>query len=312
MTFFLARSLWKSFAGADPAVRREARARFVGTMGLTAIFSGATGLWGFSTVASIVNAVAALFGGDDEEPFDFGLEFKNWVVETFGNNLGTAISSGVFNAAGLDIGSRVKLDEMWFRDSRKNQDEVEAVTSMLVDMLGPTVGLVPTAARAVQLWNEGHPDRALETIAPAFLKHPMIAYRYANEGVNTLGGDALMEDMGPFLLLMQSLGIRSAELAERQYYNITKKGQAEEIRKLRDTLLNGFAITFMSSDIEGHEKAMEKIMKFNDKHPRMRIPVKSLIRSIKERLEKSAQTDHGLYIDPRLRDALLNETYMDE
>ena len=311
MTWFLSRSLWKSFAGADLATRREARARFVGTMGLTAIFSGATGLWGFSTVASIVNACAALFGGDDEEPFDFELEFKNWIVNTFGENLGTAISSGVFNAAGLDIGSRVKLDEMWFRDSRKNQDEVEAVTSKLVDMLGPTVGLVPLAARAVQLWNEGHPDRALETLAPAFLKHPMIAYRYANEGVNTLKGDPLMEDMGPFLLMMQSLGIRSAELAERQYYNITKKGQEVEITKLRTNLLNGFAITFMSNDSDGVTTAIDKIIEFNGKHPTMNIPVESLLRSVNERLEKSSMTDHGLYIDPRLQH-LLNETYLDK
>jgi hypothetical protein len=312
MTFFLARSLWKSFAGADPAVRREARARFVGTMGMTAIFSGATGLWGFSTVASIVNAVAALFGGDDEEPFDFELEFKNWVVETFGKNFGTAISSGAFNAAGVDLGSRVKLDDMWFRDGRKNQDEVESLKTFLVDLLGPTVGLTVNVAEAVKLWNEGHPNRALEAIAPAFIKNPMIAYRYSNEGVNTLKGDPLMEDMGPFLLMMQSLGIRSAELADRQYYNITKKGQEVEILQRRTNLLNGFAISFMSNDPEGFDKALDKIQEFNEKYPSVRIPMSSLTRSIKERLEKSSQTEHGLFLDPRLREQLLNETYMDE
>jgi hypothetical protein len=312
MTWFLSRSLWKSFAAADPEVRREARARFVGTMGMTAIFSGATGLWGFSTVASIINACAALFGGDDEEPFDFELEFKNWIVSTFGKNLGTAITSGAFNAAGVDLGSRVKLDDMWFRDSRKNQDEVEAIKTFIVDMLGPTVGIGVNVFEAVKLWNEGHPDRALETIAPAFIKNPMVAYRYGKEGVNTLSGDPLMEDMGPFLLMMQSLGIRSAELAERQYYNITKKGQEVEILKRRTNLLNGFAITFMSNDPEGFDKALDKIMEFNEKYPSVRIPMSSLTRSIKERMEKSSQTDHGLFIDPRLREQLLNETYMDE
>jgi hypothetical protein len=312
MTCFLARSLWKSFAGADLATRREARARFVGTMGMAAIFSGATGLWGFSTVAAVVNAVAALFGDDDEEPFDFELEFKNWVVNTFGKNLGTAISSGVFNAAGIDMASRVKLDDMWFRDGRKNQDETEALKTFLVDMLGPTVGLTVNVAEAVKLWNEGHPNRALETLAPAFIKNPMIAYRYSNEGVNTLNGDPLMEDMGPFLLLMQSLGIRSAELADRQYYNITKKGQEVEILKRRTNLLNGFAISFMSNDPEGFDKALDKIQEFNEKYPSVRIPMSSLTRSIKERLEKSSQTEHGLFLDPRLREQLLNETYMDE
>jgi hypothetical protein len=111
---------------------------------------------------------------------------------------------------------------------------------------------------------------------------------------------------------MQSLGIRSAELADRQYYNITKKGQEVAITQLRTNLLNGYAITFMSGDVDGFDTAMDKIMDFNEKHPTMAIRVGSLRRSIKERLEKSSQTDHGLYINPQLRDALLNETYMDE
>jgi len=111
---------------------------------------------------------------------------------------------------------------------------------------------------------------------------------------------------------MQSLGIRSAELADRQYYNITKKGQEVEILKRRTNLLNGFAISFMSNDPEGFDKALDKIQEFNEKYPSVRIPMSSLTRSIKERLEKSSQTEHGLFLDPRLREQLLNETYMDE
>ena len=262
MTFFLAHNFLNMIKGASPEVRREATARFVGTMGMAGIFSGVTGLWGFSTVAMIVNAVMNGLDDDRDEPFDFELEFVNWSNETFGKGLGMFMARGAGNAVGVDLASRTKLDEMWFRDSRKNQDEVEALQSFLVEQLGPTVGLGINAAQAIKLWNEGHADRAIEMVSPAFVKNPMVAARYGREGANTLAGDPLVEEIGSFDLLMQSLGLRPADIAERQYYNITKKGQEQAILKERQNLLNLYGITFMSGDLEGNEKALDNIMKF--------------------------------------------------
>jgi hypothetical protein len=313
MTFFLTHNLLNSIKDLPIEQKREARARFVGTMGMSAIFSGVTGLWGFSTVASIVNAVFNIAGeDDDEEPFDFELAFVNWANETFGANLGTAITRGSLNAlTGLDIGSRVKLDEMWFRDGRKNQDEVESLQTFLVDLLGPTIGIGVNAARAVDLWNQGHGDRAIEAISPAFIKNAMIAQRMSREGgASTLRGDMLTENPSAFVLMMQGLGLRSQELAERQYYNITVKGQEQEILKKRQNLLNYYGLTFMANDIESNEKAFEKIMEFNDKHPSVRIPADSITGSIIERMKKSAQTENGLYIDKRLRESLTRQNYL--
>ena len=311
MTFFLAHNAYNMFKGLTPTERREARARFVGTMGMAGIFSGVTGLWGFSTVASILNAVFNGLGDDDEEPFDFELEFMRWATDTFGKNLGTLLTRGVGNAAGIDLASRTKLDEMWFRDSRKNQDEVEALQSFLVDLLGPTVGLTVNVAQAAKLLNEGHADRALEMISPAFIKNPLVAARYASEGVNTLRGDPLMEEMGPFYLLMQSIGLRSSDLAERQWYNIQVKGQEQEVLKQRQNLLNLYGISFMSNDSDTFQKSLEKIFEFNAKHPSVAIPAESLNKSIKERFTKSAQTEHGLFIDKRMRGLLAGDSYLD-
>jgi hypothetical protein len=311
MTFFLAHNAYNMFKGLSPTERREARARFVGTMGMAGIFSGVTGLWGFSTVAAVINAVFNGLGDDDEEPFDFELEFMRWSTDTFGKNLGTLLTRGVGNAAGIDIASRTKLDEMWFRDSRKNQDEVAALQTFLVDLLGPTVGLTVNVAQASKLLNEGHADRAFEMIMPAVIKNPFIAIRYANEGVNTLRGDPLMDDMGPFLLLMQSIGLRSSDLAERQYYNIQIKGQEQEVLKQRQNLLNLYGISFMSNDSDTFEKSLEKIFEFNANNPSVAIPAESLNKSIKERFTKSAQTEHGLFIDKRMRGLLAGESYLD-
>jgi hypothetical protein len=311
MTFFLVRNLQQMLKGASPEVRREATARFVGTMGMTAIFAGTTGLWGFSTVAAIVNAVMNGLRDEeeDEEPFDFKLEYINWAVNTFGKNLGLFLTRGAGNAAGVDLHSRVSTDGMWFRDGRKNLDEEEAWRQFIVDMLGPTVGLTVSAARAVDLYNNGQTARALEAVAPGFIKQPLIATRYSQEGVTTLRGDKLVEELSPFELFTQSLGFRPADVAEIQYYNITKKAQEQEILKERQNLLNLYGLAFMSNDEKAFDKALDKIFKYNDKHPTTAIPASSLNRSLKERMQKSTQAEHGLIVDKRLMN-LLDEEYV--
>ena len=109
--------------------------------------------------------------------------------------------------------------------------------------------------------------------------------------------------------MMQSLGIRPADLAEIQFRNIKQKGQEQKILKKRDNTLNIFALTFMTNDVEGNKKSFDKIMEFNKKYPTMAINADSLVKSIRGKLEKSVQTDHGLYIDPKLR-YLFTDTYI--
>jgi hypothetical protein len=309
MTFFLARNAWNTMGKLPEAEKREARARFVGTMGMAGIFSGVTGLWGFSTVAAIVEAVAQMTAGEDDEPFDFELEFANWAVNTFGKNMGTMVSRGIGNAAGIDLHSRLKLDGMWFRDGRNNLDAEAQVEAFLVGILGPTVGLLPTAARAVDLYKTGHADRAIETMLPGFAKQPVIAARYAQEGARTLQGELMKKDFTPFELMMQSLGIRPADLAEIQFRNIKVKGQEQTILKKRNNVLNIFGLTVMTNDEKGTQEAIKQIVKFNAKYPTLAIDVDTIFKSIEGKYEKSAQTEHGLYIDPKLR-YLFKDTYI--
>ena len=313
MTFFLARNAYNAIFNGKLSIeeKREARARFAGTMGTAAIMSGVTGIWGFSTVAAITEAVFNGLGGDDgEEPFDFELEFVNFMVKNLGVNAGMFLARGAGNAIGFDLASKLKLDGMWIPDMRKNLDGEAMLTETIVKALGPTVGLAVNVPRAWKQWNEGHGDRAIETISPAFVKQPMIAYRYAKEGgAKTLAGDYMVKDFTPFELFMQSLGIRSAELAEIQEFNIKKKGQEQAIVKERQQILNLFALSFMSGDAETNKQSFENIMKFNAKHPTKAFDADGLISSIQKRMEKSAQTEHGLYIDPKLQQ-LVNEDYI--
>jgi hypothetical protein len=312
MTFFLARNAYNSFKGLTKADRREARARFVGIMGTAGILSGVTGLWGFSTIAAIIEAVFN-FGldSDDEDRLDFELEFMNWAVNTLGKEAGMLLGRGAFNALGYDFASKLKLDGMWIPDMRQNTDAETALNDSITKALGPFVGILQQGARAYTLFKTGYGDRALEAMMPAFIRQPLVAYRYSKEGATNMAGDKIVDEFSPFDLAMQSLGFRTSELAERQYFNITKKGQAEGITKKRTEALNLFGLNFMTNDADGVEKALDQIIKFNEKHPTAAIDVDGIISSIEKKLEKSAKTDQGLYIDDKLRH-IVTQDYVDK
>jgi hypothetical protein len=314
MTFFLVTNAWNSiFTGKlTKAEKREARARFVGIMGTAGIMTGVTGLWGFSTIASIFEAVFNYgLDSDDEDRLDFELEFMNWAVNTLGKEAGMLLGRGAFNALGYDFASKLKLDGMWIPDSRQNLDAQTALNDTITKTLGPFVGILQQGARAYDLFKTGHGDRALEAMMPAFIRQPMVAYRYSKEGATNMAGDKLVDEFSPFELAMQSLGFRTAELAERQYLNITKKGQAEGITKKRAQALNLFGLYFMTNDSDGVEKALDQIIKFNEKHPTYAIDVDGILSSIKKKMEKSAKTDQGLYIDDKLRH-IVTQDYVDK
>jgi hypothetical protein len=255
------------------------------------------------------------FGRDDDDeepPFDFELAFVNWATTTFGTGIGTAMTRGIPEAiTGLNIGSRVGLNNMIFRDNRKSEDWSGWIQSSLVDMLGPIFGLPVLAARAADLWNQGHGDRAIETVLPALARAPLIAYRYGKEGVKTLRGESLVEgDLTPFELFGQFIGFAPHRVSETQYYNATVKGQEQDILKERTRLMDMYALTAMSDDLDANEDVLDKIDEFNDKYPDVEIPMKALEKSMKSREKKEEQMEHGLYLDPRLVDLLSRRDYL--
>jgi hypothetical protein len=68
----------------------------------------------------------------------------------------------------------------------------------------------------------------------------------------------------------------------------------------------------MSNDSDTLDTAYDNIDKFNSKHPSVSIAAGTLTKSIKGRLEKSSEMDHGLYLDKKLRGVLDSHSYIDK
>jgi hypothetical protein len=284
-------------------VRTEARDRLAGTLGMTAVFAGASGLPMWWAVSGIMNAMHAVFG-DDEEEWDFDNWFKNWTNKTFGGFVGDSISRGVVSQTfGADVASRLSLNDMWYRDSRKSPDEVTAVQNMIVNLLGPSAGLLINAAEATKQYNDGHIQRALETATPAVIKNALKGIRLGTEGrATTIKGNELVGDITGYEALIQGLGFSPERLAQRQKANIEMKGAEQAILSRRQALLDGFFMSVDNGDDDMKDRVIDKVTKFNIANPGVAITNKNLINSVKTRfkLRAMAEATGGMSINKKL------------
>lgn len=307
MTYLLARSVFEMTKGETKEIRTEARNRLMGTLGMTFLFAGATGMPMFSVMSSVIEMVYDMFSDDDEPPLDFENWFKNWMAETFNDFAGDSISRGLITqTTGLNFADRMSLNDLWFRDARKSTDEVTALQNMFINLLGPTAGLAVNAAEALKLYNDGYYYRGAEKILPAFLKQPLVAARYASEGALTLKGDTLIEDISAKDALGQALGFAPEKVAQKQKANIEMKTAEQKIMDKRQNLMNAYFMAVDADDGDFQDRVIDKIDKFNEMYPDMAITSKSLRKSIKGRYQKRALAEEtgGIPINKKLIGAL--------
>ena len=284
-------------------VKTEARDRLAGTLGMTAVFAGASGLPLWWAVSGVMNAMHAAFGEDDEE-WDFDNWFKNWCNKTFGGFVGDSISRGVVSQVlGADIASRLSLNDMWYRDSRKSTDEVTAVQNTMINLLGPTAGLAINSAEALKQFNEGHIERSLETASPAFIKNVLKGLRLGTEGrATTIRGNELIGDITTKEAFGQALGFTPERLSQRQKSNIEMKTAEQNILNRRQSLLDAFFMAVDNDDDTMIDRVLDKVEKFNNVNGAVAITGDQLQKSIKTRYKQRAMAEStgGMPINKKL------------
>jgi hypothetical protein len=284
--------------------RKEAKHRLLGVYGTTAVFAGASGLPLWWTVSATANALQAVFGDDDDEDWDFNIWFKEWANDTFGGFFGDVLVRGAASQVfGANVADRLSLNDLWFRDARKSPDEVSWVQNQLINLLGPTAGLVINSAEAVKQYNEGYVDRAIETASPALIKNTLKGIRFMSEGRATnLKGDELLGDITGVEAGYQMLGFAPERLAQRQKANIEKKTVEQDSLKRQARLKDAFFMAIDNDDDALLERTLDKLTKFNERYPELALDGEALIKSVRGRYERRALAESmgGMTYDKRL------------
>jgi hypothetical protein len=276
------------------------------------VFAGAAGLpiwWIYAGMAKAFNAVF----GDSNVPYDVENEFKNSMSNTFGGFVGDSISRGVIpQLTGVSLSDRMStnLPDMWFRDTKKNVDEVEWVNQTLINLMGPTAGMFVNAAEGLKRFNDGQTERALEAIMPAAAKNLLAGSRLASEGALTMKGDTLIENISGPEAFAQMLGFTPERLAQRQSANIEAKSMEQAVMTRRQDLLNFLAMAIEREDEAAEAKVLAKIEEFNEANDWAVIKGSTIRSSLKKRAKAKAMSGEigGLTVNKKFADLAEEKT----
>jgi hypothetical protein len=253
-----------------------------------------------SVLFGVANLLQSAFG-DDDEPWEAEIEFRNALADL--GLFGAILDRGAINAlTGQNWSSRVGLDQLWIRDPDRDLDGKALYTHYLEQFAGPVFGIGALQFRAAQLWGDGQYQRAIETAMPKAIKDGLKAMRYADEGVLNMKGDPIVDSsqLSGFDVVWQSIGFAPDRVAAQYAANNQAKTYEGRILDRRTRLMGAFAMAVIEKDPDTRQAALEKIRRFNQANPRMRIDYPALQRSIQTRLRYRQQADAGLHLNKRL------------
>lgn len=301
MLWRLFRDTHQALNGESKEIRREAFTQLAGITGMMMANAGIKGTWLFG----IAMVLAGMFLDDGDDP---EVELKKAMVKSIGPMMtGIALDGIPGYITGTSISERIGMPDLWFRSPDRQLEGQDEYNYWQSQALGAAPGIVQNMMRGFQMFGQDQTYRGIETMAPKVIKDLMRAYRYQTEGVTTLKGDKLLEEVTPWETFVQALGFTPAALAERYEVNNANMNKQKAIMGERKKLLDRYA----RADKAGDEKALERIEKdmdkFSAKYPEQEITEKAIRNSLRSRERNRENNDAGMLYNSRLRERILEE-----
>lgn len=283
----------------DPATRKEAKKRFAGLMGMSAIFAGANGLPLYGVTMAILSALLS----DDEEEFDAEAALWHWVAETTGDaKWAQLLRKGSWDTiTGTSISSRVSLNDLWMREAPSSAEGKALWQHWMTQAFGPVFGIGESVMQGAHQLSNGE-VRGLEKMMPKVLTDQLKMIRLATEGAKNYRGDIVVprEDFNILELAGQSLGFAPSDLVQQYDQNRAIMDLSRAIQKRRTGLLERLFLAQRNGDGKEVRETMARIRAFNKAHPQKAINAKSIRESAKQRFDYSLRGRRGITIDDDL------------
>ncbi|HAT66370.1 MAG TPA: hypothetical protein DCS66_17540, partial [Flavobacteriaceae bacterium] len=195
---------------------------------------------------------------------------------------------------------------------RRRREEVGEAVYIAEHFLGPSWSILTGMDRGARDINEGNIIRGVEQMIPTWARNGVKTFRFATEGATTRKGLKIVDDPNAYNLFMQFFGFSNTDLS-RAYERVSimkfKEGKTEG---LRSRLLLTYYLATVAGDGKGMNKIQKRIDKFNKKNPEVAITGQTLNSSRKTFDRKAQQAVHGVSLNPKMRDRLMEETDYDD
>ena len=279
-----------------------ARKQLLGISGAAYMFAGVQGL----PFYGLADALASLIIDDDEDPF----LLDDWVKQSVGQIGYKGPLSYAFN---VDIGSRTGFRGLMWRADRRRREEVGEAVYIGEHFLGPSWSILTGIDRGAEDINNGNIIRGIEQMIPTWARNGVKTFRFATEGATTRKGLKIVDDPNAYNLFMQAFGFSDADLSAAYERVSTMKFKEGKIEGLRSRLLLNYYLATVAGDGNGINKIQKRINSFNMKNPEVAISGKTLTNSRKTYRRKAQEAVHGVTLNPKMRDRLMEETdYYDD
>jgi hypothetical protein len=333
MTSYLVRNFYGMLPFLNKEEKKEAATKFFGTIVMTGLFAGVTGLPLYSFIMGVAEGTRDLMRGeDDEDESDqtnplYARNLDLWARNTFipdlfgpGSSLASilgltekqafilqrSIEVGPLSAAtDLPFNASTSLNGLWFSNDKPSETSREAFQNFVFSLTGPIGSVAGNFFAAMDDFENGKIIRGSEKLAPAWLKGSLTAYRLNREGATTTTGERVMERefYTTGKLAAQALGFGSTEVNAVQKATFMAKQIEKDIEKERSGLLTKFDIAIRNGIETESERlkavaVLEDIAKFNKKNPMPGtiIEGETIADSIEARMKRRGTSFQGLTV----------------
>ena len=271
-----------------------AKKQLAGLFATSGLLAGVQGLPLYGVVAFIMNTA---FLDDEDEDFDT-------IASTF---FGEGMYSGAINAiTGADVAPRIGMTNLVFR-SLPNKEQDSLILQGLEMLGGPVYGVADRAFSGIGLLSEGEVWRGFEKMVPSAASNVMKSVRYSTDGVTTLRGDPIVEDIGPLAIGAQAIGLAPASYTQMLERNAVDKRIDRNVNARRTKLLRKYYIAKRSNDLGSMRSLQKDMREFNKDNPDFQITAETIDRSLAQHERTSDVTKQfgGVTISPRRRESVL-------
>ena len=305
MLYLIAKNISDALPGSNATAedRRIARRTIAGLYATTGLMAGTTGmpLMGTVGLAGIANLIAAAFG-DEDEPWDFETEYRNFLTDWLGKDMALLVAKGLPAYLGADLSQRIGMGDIAnpIPFVQRGSTGQSTVANVLYAAGGAPIGMVGTMYDGIVAMANGDVMKGMEKVIPVkAVKDALRTYRYADEGMTDKRGNVILppEKFDAWDLTLRGMGF--APTKESEYYaaNAAMQNAKTAATDVRTRLLREYSEAKLKGEPTTEVDA--KIADFNSRHPEksVRIDMSTKLKAVQSRRKMAAErTESGLRV----------------
>ena len=301
MLYLIAKNISDAMPGSKVSKedRRIARRTIAGLYMTTGLMAGTTGmpLMGTVGLTGILNLIAAAFG-DDDEPWDAEVEYRNFLNDWLGKDMALLVAKGLPAYLGADLSQRVGMGDIAnpIPFVQRGQTGQSTVANVLYAAGGASVGMAGTMYDGIVAMANGDVMKGMEKVIPVkAVKDALRTYRYADEGMTDKRGNVILapEKFDAWDLALRGMGFTPTKESEYYAANAAMQGAKTAATDVRTRLLREYSEAKLKG--ESTEDIDAKIADFNERHPEktVKIDMSTKLKAVQARRKMAAERNEA-------------------